>query len=104
MNVQTAEQLIINFLEYDFTNFLNYFSFFLDFGFLYIVSPVKSSDIAMFKALFITTLNELLDLALRYLQDYKSVTLDAKTFEKWLKYTSDEKTKSKLKTIDEFRD
>ncbi len=32
-------------------------------------------------------------LALKYLQDYKSGTLDAKTFEKWLKYTSDEKNK-----------
>ncbi len=30
-------------------------------------------------------------LALKYLQEYKSGTLDAKTFEKWLKYTSDEK-------------
>ena len=36
--------------------------------------------------------------------EYKSGTLDAKTFEKWLKYTSDEKIKSKLKTIDEFKD
>ena len=43
-------------------------------------------------------------LALKYLQEYKSGTLDAKTFEKWLKYTSDEKIKSKLKTIDEFKD
>ncbi len=56
MNVQTSEQLIINFLEYDFTNFSNYFSFFLDFGFLSIVSPIKSTDIAMFRVLFITTL------------------------------------------------
>lgn len=43
-------------------------------------------------------------LALKYLQEYKCSTLDAKTFEKWLKYTSDEKIKSKLKTIDEFKD
>ena len=43
-------------------------------------------------------------LALKYMQDYKSGTLDAKTFEKWLKYTSNEKIKSKLKTIDEFKD
>lgn len=43
-------------------------------------------------------------LALKYLQEYKSGTLDAKTFEKWLKYTSDKKIKSKLKTIDEFKD
>ena len=43
-------------------------------------------------------------LALKYLQEYKSGTLDAKTFEKWLKYASDEKIKSKLKTIDEFKD
>ena len=39
-----------------------------------------------------------------YLKKYKNGALDAKTFEKWLKYTSDEKIKSKLKTIDEFRD
>lgn len=72
MNVQTSEQLIINFLEYDFTSFSNYFSFFLDFGFLSIVSPVKSSDIAMFRALSITTLNELLALAYKYYEKDKN--------------------------------
>lgn len=72
MNVQTAEQLIINFLEYDFTNFSNYFSFFLDYGFLSIVSPVKSSDTAKFKALSLTTLNELLTLAYKYYKKDKN--------------------------------
>ena len=72
MNVQTSEQLIINFLEYDFTSFSNYFSFFLDFGFLSIVSPVKSSDIAMFRALSITTLNELLALSYKYYEKDKN--------------------------------
>ena len=43
-------------------------------------------------------------LALEYLKKYKNGALDAKTFEKWLKYTSNEKIKSKLKTIDEFKD
>lgn len=43
-------------------------------------------------------------LALKYLKVYKNGTLDAKSFEKWLKYTSDEKLKSKLKTIDDFKD
>ena len=72
MNVQTVEQLIINFLEYDFTNFSNYFSFFLDYGFLSIVSPVKSSDTAKFKALSITTLNELLAFAYKYYEKDKN--------------------------------
>lgn len=71
-NVQTSEQLIINFLEYDFTNFSNYFSLFLDFGFLSIVLPVKSTDIAMFRTLSITTLNELLSLAYKYYKKDKN--------------------------------
>lgn len=71
MNIQTPEQLIINFLEYDFTSFANYFSFFLDFGFLSIVSPVKSTDIAMFKALSITTLNDLLSFAYKFYEKDK---------------------------------
>lgn len=71
IEANNAEQLIISFLEYDFTSFSNYFSFFLDFGFLSIVSPVKLTDIAMFRALSITTLNELLSLAYRYYEKDK---------------------------------
>ncbi len=41
-------------------------------AFLSIVSPVKSSDIAMFRALSITTLNELLALAYKYYEKDKN--------------------------------
>lgn len=75
MNFQNPEHLIVNFLEYDFTNFANYFSFFLDFNFLSIVSPVKSADIGIFRALSITTLNELLSLAYKYYEKDKSVLI-----------------------------
>lgn len=75
MNFQNPEHLIVNFLEYDFTNFANYFSFFLDFNFLAIVSPVKSEDIKNFKTLSITTLSELLSLAYKYYEKDKSVLI-----------------------------
>ena len=42
-------------------------------------------------------------LALKYMQDYKDGTLDAKTFEEWLIYTSNEKIKSPLKRIEDFK-
>ena len=42
-------------------------------------------------------------LALKYMQNYKDGTLDAKTFEKWLNYTSNEKIKSPLKRIEDFK-
>lgn len=75
VNFQNPEHLIVDFLEYDFTNFANYFSFFLDFNFLSIVSPVKSADIGIFRALSITTLNELLSLAYKYYEKDKSVLI-----------------------------
>ena len=43
-------------------------------------------------------------LAQQYLQDYKNGTLDSKSFEKWLNYTSLEKIKSPLKRIEDFID
>ena len=42
-------------------------------------------------------------LALKYMQDYKDGTLDAKTFEEWLIYTSNEKIKFPLKRIEDFK-
>lgn len=42
-------------------------------------------------------------LALKYMQYYKEGTLDAKTFEEWLSYTSNEKIKSPLKRIEDFK-
>ena len=60
--------------------------------------------LCLFKQIYKENYKNWKPLALKYLQEYKSGTLDAKTFEKWLKYTSDEKIKSKLKTTDEFKD
>ena len=70
-NSKSPEHLIVDFLEYDFTNFANYFSFFLDFGFLSIVSNVELADIAVFKSHSINTLNKILSLAYKYYQKDK---------------------------------
>ena len=42
-------------------------------------------------------------LASKYMQDYKNGALDSKTFEEWLNYTSNEKIKSPLKSIEDFK-
>lgn len=73
LTIQNPEEFIIRFIEFDFTNFSNYFSFFLDYGFLSIVSPVKPDDIKKFKALSFISFKDLLNLA------YKYYTIDKST-------------------------